>query len=302
VVRLYQETTFFILDDDIACRRMLAKIIESEELGDVIDEKADGHNAEIAIIQSRADVVLIDMLMPGQSGLEVVENLRKRDYQGKFIMISQIESKDMVAQAYAAGVEFFIHKPINKIEVLSVIKRVVEQLRLRLSLDRVRESLSLIDGFATQTPVKQDRAKVRSKTLEILGDLGIIGEAGSKDLMHIVTFSVEVPGTEQGMSEVKHLKELYAKVIARNSGAEIGDVQAMEQRIRRAVKQAMENVAALGIEDYHDPKFERYAGKFFDFLEVRRKMRELESGEPGQIGPRINIRKFIEALISEVST
>ncbi|HWJ04061.1 MAG TPA: response regulator, partial [Verrucomicrobiae bacterium] len=286
---------------DPACRRMLGKLIEAEDLGEIVGEKDDGLNSEAAIIQARPDIVLVDLLMPRQSGLEVVENLRKRNFPGGFIMISQIESKEMVAQAYAAGIEFFIHKPINRIEVVAVIKKVMEQQRLHRSLNHVRESLRILDGFTNSPPQvpNTEKAKLRANTMDILGDLGIIGEAGSKDLLQIVLGLGELPEQERAFGEVRYLKELYSFAL-RNPGGDGADIQAVEQRIRRTIKQAMENIAALGIEDYHDPKFERYAGKYFDFVEVRRKMRELEKREPGESSPRINIRKFIEALLAEV--
>jgi two-component system, response regulator YcbB len=281
---------------------MLGKIIESEGLGEIVGEKADGLNAELAILQSQASVILVDFLMPHQSGLEIVENLRRRGFTGRFIMISQVESKELVAQAYSAGIEFFIHKPINRIEVVSVITKVLEEIRLRESLNRVRESLSWIDGGPVQSLItpQDNELKVRTKVLEILGDFGILGEAGSRDILQIIQVIAKFSRLEATHFQMKSLKELYHLVSLQQPNPEKFDVQAMEQRIRRAIRQGMENISALGVEDYHDPKFERYASKFFDFVEIRRKMREIESGKPDKVSPRINIRKFIEALAAEV--
>jgi two-component system, response regulator YcbB len=281
---------------------MLCKIIELEGLGEVVGEKEDGLNAEMSILQSKASIILLDLLMPHQSGLEVVENLRRRGFSGRFIMLSQVESKELVAQAYSVGVEFFIHKPINRIEVVSVINKVLEQVRLRESLDRVRESLSWIEGIPSKkiSPQLDGRTKIREKTLEILGDLGILGEAGSKDLVQIMQVLAQTLSFDEAQFEIRSLKELYNRVSLEQSNPDKFDAQAMEQRIRRAIRQGMENIAALGVEDYHDPKFERFASKFFDFIELRRKMREIENGEPNKVSPRINIRKFIEAMAAEI--
>ena len=60
-------------------------------------------------------------------------------------MISQIVNKEMVGEAYEKGVEFFIHKPINRIEVHSILKKTAEQFRLKNSLIAIRESLAHMD-------------------------------------------------------------------------------------------------------------------------------------------------------------
>ena len=59
-------------------------------------------------------------------------------------MISQIVNKEMVGEAYEKGVEFFIHKPINRVEVQSILKKTAEQYRLKNSLITIRESLAHI--------------------------------------------------------------------------------------------------------------------------------------------------------------
>jgi two-component system, response regulator YcbB len=66
------------------------------------------------------------------------------------------------------------------------------------------------------------------------------------------------------------------------------------------VKHAMEHVAALGLEDYNNPIFERYGSKFFDFNELRLKMKELGEKTDKDIKTRVNIRQFINALYGEI--
>ncbi|MET1168167.1 response regulator, partial [Bacillus velezensis] len=69
----------------------------------------------------------IDLLMPDQDGIETLAKLRHNGYTGKFIMISQVENKEMVGEAYQNGIEFFIHKPINRVEVEHVLSKVNDQ-------------------------------------------------------------------------------------------------------------------------------------------------------------------------------
>lgn len=302
--------TFFVIDDDLACRRILARIIEDEGLGEVIGELADGHGDVVGtLLHRQPDVLLIDLLMPGKDGIEIVERLKERAFRGKIVMISQVEKKEMVAQAYAAGIEFYINKPVNRVEVIAVIKQVVERLEMERSFARMRDSIAVLDRLNSFKPPGEVNAPspagekaLRETTLEILAELGLIGEPGSHDLLEIVLFLGSVPDTEKYLGEYRHLKDLYLAVQQKylREDEKVTDVRAIEQRVRRAIKHAMDNLAALGLEDYTNPSFERFGAKFFDFGELRQRMKELKTDHDSPTRTRVNIKQFINALYWEV--
>lgn len=294
---------FVLVEDDPACRLMLKTIIEEEGLGHVVAEYEQGVGAALAVRQNEAEIAIIDLLLPGEDGISVVAQLKQADFSGRIVMLSQVENKEMIARAYAAGVEYYINKPINRVEVLAVLDRVTEMIRLRSSLDKFKDLAAKIDFTADdKKDFINEKETILIKTRNILSDLGVIGEAGSNDLIQIVRFLTTVPDCE---SYLGNLKTLYLEIAVRYqrlNRSESGDPRAIEQRIRRAVKKAFENMSALGLEDYYDPKFERYASKFFDFNEVRRKMNELKGQQDGNAGKgRVNIRQFLTALFNEVN-
>lgn len=302
--------TFIILEDDLACRRILAQIIEDEDLGEVVAELSDGHgNVTGTIAYHQPDILLIDLLMPGKDGIEIVEELVDRGFRGRIVMISQVEKKEMVAQAYAAGIEFYINKPINRIEVIAVIKSVVERLEMERSFEQMRESIAVLDRISStqkstgrETPVQWDQESFKENTREVLADLGLIGEPGSHDMMQIMLFLNSVADTEKYLGDFRRLKDLYQAVqkIYLQKDEKQTEVRSIEQRVRRAVKHAMDHVAALGLEDYSDPVFERYGPKFFDFNELRVRMKELELEQEKPTKTRVNIKQFINALYWEI--
>ena len=75
-------------------------------------------------------------------------------------------------------------------------------------------------------------------------------------------------------------------------------VKAIEQRIRRIIQSALENIASLGIEDYGNFKFEKYSTSLFDFKEVKREMDYIRMKY--QYKGKINVKKFIEGLLSHL--
>ncbi len=120
---------------------MLAQIIEDEDLGEVIGEAEDGLSLEQQmVILKNIDILFIDLLMPNQDGIKTIRQI-KPSFKGKIIMVSQVESKELIAEAYSLGVEYYIIKPINRIEVLTVVRKVIERIRLEKSIKTFKNRL-----------------------------------------------------------------------------------------------------------------------------------------------------------------
>ncbi len=301
-----RQPSIFIVDDDPAVRRILRSIIEGERLGELVGEAEDGRQAESSILMIRPDIALVDLLLPAQDGIQTVQRIRQQGLASAFVMISQVSDKTLVGEAYQAGVEFFIHKPINRAEVVSVIGRVLERMRLQDAIARIRNSVDLVVGTTgprqVAPPVETlEPARTRPAMTQILSDLGILGEAGCADLLSAVTFLLEQKPAERA-AHLRQLRILYERLkefsTASRPGASM-DEKAIEQRIRRAIATALRNVASLGLEDFSHQTFDYYANRFFDFPEVRAEMRFLRQESPYR--GKINIRKFLEAALVEVS-
>ncbi|WP_147535826.1 response regulator [Bacillus marasmi] len=320
---------FFIVDDSVPIRAMLANIIEDEELGTVVGEAEDGSEVYADILAANGiDLLLIDLLMPNRDGIETVREIAP-SFSGKIIMISQVETKDLIAEAYELGVEYYITKPINRHEVVSIIKKASEHLLLQKSIQQIQHSLSGL-GLQKQEPhpttrsssiFKNDRSSrtrnhpgtsvgngdlyaLINSGRNVLLELGIIGESGNKDLLDIL--SVMYQSETEGNRSVPSMKDLYEKIVRKRLGNNVTAIEikketkAGEQRIRRTIHQAFDHIAALGVTDYANPKFEHYAATFFDYSQIRLKMLELQGkGDSSSAPPRINIKKFIQALYME---
>ncbi|MEJ9279582.1 response regulator [Ureibacillus thermosphaericus] len=285
---------YFIVDDDRASRAMITQIIEDSQLGTVIGEASNGQEAITQILVMQPDFVIIDLLMPILDGLATIEQLRENLYDGKFIMISQVINKEMVAQAYEKGIEFFIHKPINKVEVEMVLRKTEEQYRLKSSISAIRQSLS---NFETPS-IHHSKKSTRDHVLSILNDMGIIGEVGSEDITKIIELLM---ADKQKNTPLPPLKELYERVagLTKTTPDEIiKESKSIEQRIRRTILAAMINLANLGLVDYTNSEFEYYAPRYFEFTEIRKLMNQIRNNEEKKV--KINIKKFIQVLFADI--
>ena len=262
---------FYILDDDINIIKKLEFIIESENLGYVIGYACDSEKGLEEIRQLKPGIVLIDLLMPKKNGITVVDELKK-EFDFSFIMISQVSNQEMIAEAYHAGIEFFISKPIIKAEVLKVIETVASKMLFNQALSAVKASKPLN---------KIQKRKFKSK--RILNSLGIASEKGSHDLLKILEFIMD----EQIENDEICLKEIAKQL-------NLSYTTSM-QRIRRAITKGLENIAAEGVEDLYSFNVTEYGNKLYGFCEVRQTMQYLQGKvkKPGTT----NISQFIESLL-----
>lgn len=287
---------YFIVDDDRASRLMLKQIIEDSSLGTVIGEASNGEDAIPQILMTQPEFVLIDLLMPKLDGIATVEQLIQSRFEGQFVMISQVVNKEMVGEAYLRGIDFFIHKPINRIEVENVLRKTTEQFRLKNSLLVIRQSLTNIN----LSEQKHNKATSRDHIQSILNDMGIVGELGSEDIIAIIETLL---AQQHKIAPLPPLKELYEGIAAvtKSTPDEIlKESKAIEQRVRRTILAAMINLANLGVVDYTNSEFEYYAPRYFDFKEIRHLMKQIE--DQGNRKAKVNIKKFIQVLYSDILT
>jgi two-component system chemotaxis response regulator CheY len=113
-----------LVDDSGLARRGMRAILEPE--GFEVVEASDGMVALEQYFVEKPDLVMLDLVMKGMYGLEVLMKLREMDPQACVIVVSadvQESSQQLVETAGASG---FIHKPIERERVLSVVRSVLE--------------------------------------------------------------------------------------------------------------------------------------------------------------------------------
>ncbi len=121
------KTRLYVVDDDYGIRTILGNIIEDYDLGILVGEAEEGAKAVEEIIQLNPDIALIDLLLPNMDGIEIIKRASEKGCDTQFIMISEVSSSAMISEAYKTGIEFYINKPINVIEVVSITRKAIEK-------------------------------------------------------------------------------------------------------------------------------------------------------------------------------
>jgi two-component system chemotaxis response regulator CheY len=117
-------TRILIVDDSSMSRRIVRGILESE--GHDVAEAADGLAALERYSLEKPDLVVLDMVMGGMYGLDVLQKLREMDGQARIIVATadiQSSTREMAEQAGSLG---FLTKPIRRGELLSVVNSALE--------------------------------------------------------------------------------------------------------------------------------------------------------------------------------
>lgn len=112
-----------VVDDSGLARRMSRQLLE--DLGHSVEEAADGPQALERYVLNRHDVVLLDMVMHGMYGLEVLSKLRELNPDLPVIIVTADIQKSTREQVQAAGAAAIVNKPLNKEELGSVLSNVL---------------------------------------------------------------------------------------------------------------------------------------------------------------------------------
>jgi response regulator RpfG family c-di-GMP phosphodiesterase len=111
-----------LVDDDAGLRALLRTTFEVVDLE--VDEAESSAQAEQLIRERRPDVIVLDVLMPGESGLDFCRRLKeaRETREIPIVLLTGSEGGTLVA-ADAAGADAFVRKPFSPLELLAVVER-----------------------------------------------------------------------------------------------------------------------------------------------------------------------------------
>lgn len=277
---------FYFVDDDKNIRTILKILVTERNLGECCGSSGNGDDALEDVAALHPDIIIVDLLMPDMDGISFVEKARKISPESACIMLSQVASKDLIAKAYESGIEFFIQKPLNAIEVESVIRNVLKTLSMHRTIGKVQslfETEFSENGRQSDNPSPQSE-NFQSRLTNVLQKLGIIGELGSKDIITLITWLHDRSETLE--------QQTLGRLLSQFSE----NPKSVEQRIRRAASTGLVNLAHLGLEDYSNDVFTEFSNTVYNFEQVRREMDYIrrKSDKHGNV----KIRSFLNALLS----
>ncbi|MBW2154946.1 MAG: diguanylate cyclase [Deltaproteobacteria bacterium] len=163
-----QKNTLLIVDDDPLNVKLMAKKLSQHQYNILM-----AYDGETAIAKARAespDLVLLDIMMPGLSGYEVTEILKK-DPNTKdipIILVTALDGTDDKIKGLEAGADEFLNKPVNTAELLARVKSL---LRLKLYQDQLKARVHFQALVASPDEMKKTQAdRVNLPTILLVDD------------------------------------------------------------------------------------------------------------------------------------
>jgi DNA-binding NarL/FixJ family response regulator len=115
-----------LVDDQNLVRKGVRSLLELSEEIEVIAEAADGAEAIRTIPENQPDVVLLDMRMPGLSGLDVLKELSRADKLPPTIILTTFDDHELVLAGIKAGARGYLLKDVSLAELVNAVKTVAE--------------------------------------------------------------------------------------------------------------------------------------------------------------------------------
>ena len=116
-------TTIILADDHVVMRQGLRSLLEAESDFQVIGEAGDGNEAIRLAEEIHPDVMVLDMVMPGLNGVEVLQKLKEP--RTAVIILSMFETEGYVHKAMRAGAKAYVLKQATANELVHAIREVV---------------------------------------------------------------------------------------------------------------------------------------------------------------------------------
>lgn len=177
-----------IIDDEPIVREGLQNIITWSDYGYYIcGVGVDGKDGLNKIRLENPDLVMIDIRMPGFSGIEIIQKIKDEGYKCKFIILSGYSSFSYAKESMKFGVTSYLLKPIDEEELISSIQKVSEELNQEESIHnqlslfkRINEEQSfkkLMEGRHREVEASL-RKELEDECFQVVGMLKKLNPAG----------------------------------------------------------------------------------------------------------------------------
>ncbi len=192
----------FLADDHPLLRMGLRLALEQEEGIELIGEASDGFSAVDKIRDCRPDLCLIDVDMPGMSGIRVVRLLKKEAADFRILILSTYDDEKYVQDAIRAGANGYVLKCVAVPELVRIIRSVCKGEKI---VSPYLINLA-VDPNDSRTSPHADKVHLTSREKEILK--AVIDGLSNKEISDRFHISLETVKS--------HTKNIYQKLQVRN--------------------------------------------------------------------------------------
>jgi two-component system response regulator NreC len=158
-----------IVDDHAVLRSGLRVLLNAQPDMEVVGEASDGAEAVAEALRLRPTVVLMDVAMSGESGLDATARIKQAAPEVKILVLSMYDDESYLRRALDAGASGYALKRAADTDLLSAIRAVArDEVYLHPALTRVLVSDLLKRDPSTPPPSRPDAPHLSERELEVL--------------------------------------------------------------------------------------------------------------------------------------
>lgn len=152
-----------VVDDDIEIRELIVKYLKKEDMN--ITQAENGYEALDLIVNNNFDLVILDIMMDGIDGFEVLKQIRsKNDYLHVIILSAREEDYDKVL-GLGLGADDYVTKPFSPSELIARIKSQLR--RVKMSSNNSIEEVKIISSGIFKIDLNSYKITKEDKILEL---------------------------------------------------------------------------------------------------------------------------------------
>ena len=169
-----------VVDDEPNARKALSEILTDE--GFEVETAADGFKALRHLEGFDPEVVLTDLKMPGLDGVALLAKVRQHDADVAVVLMTAFGAVDTAVRAMREGATDYLTKPLNADELLVVLERSLERVRLRRETSRLKDRLEerfKFENIVGTSPEMQRVFKAIQQVAPTRATVLVTGESGT---------------------------------------------------------------------------------------------------------------------------
>jgi DNA-binding NarL/FixJ family response regulator len=159
-----------LVEDEMLVRLGLCELLKLNASIDIVAQAEEGFGAVETIMNTEADVVLMDVRLPGQSGVDVLKDVRQRGLTTPVVLVTTFDDDDIFFRAIQNGANGFIRKDSTLVELTSCLDKVIAGERVfRPSVTRgARSALEAFQPKFESMELPEPLTKKESEVLALM--------------------------------------------------------------------------------------------------------------------------------------
>jgi DNA-binding NtrC family response regulator len=177
----WPHASLLVVDDEPGMRHFLEKMLASRV--SLVHAAGSAEEAEELLRRHRFDLLIVDIAMPGRSGIELLQQLRAQGNECEVVLITAYADLDTAIKALRAGASDFLLKPFRVTQVLNAVQRGLERSRLRRENWVLKRTLAQheppVDGLVGRSIVIKGLQAALRRLAGVDSTVLLTGESGT---------------------------------------------------------------------------------------------------------------------------